>query len=485
MKKIDRCWGLGFAPFVLVLACQESDLPIGDMPEDGGESSGGAPHGTAGSPPTAGTTGMAGASGGAGATGGDVRYEGPTAASLLLLKSGDPAQPTPPVLAPIAGGVVVAGASADPETVGLDGFETGVESEAFAGRLTVRGFTWTKPLLSSGLPRAIAKTPDGDFVIDGAYLPNEARISPRDVSTSRVLNRIDGEGTIVYDSRVAFDVEMVGNSLAVDSQGAVFLGGGVELSQPLILLTRQAVLVKCTDTGDKLWDLSFQDTFGRSRAINAVAVLPNDDVLAAGAFDLTSGLPDESVDRATIARFTTFGDLVWSVEVTGSERGPAMLGALLPLEGGDFLVAGSASSDFTVNGAPFDVPESDSEIAFAVFVARFDGSGNLRWLTLDTDSYWPTSLAIDDRGTAFVALEPDFLRQQAERVYLRSFDLGTGTFRQSFATTGSDYTWASSVAWSDDRLWVAGGFTGRASFGEGATYDDPAGVFVAHLDPED
>lgn len=482
MRKLDKLRGVGVLAFALLPACQEWDLPIGEIPGDGGEFTGGGVAGTTGASPAGASPG-----GSAGRTDNEgVRYGSLTPASITLLKSADANQPTPPVIAATEDGVIVAGASADPATVGVASFAPGVESEAFVGHLTLDGFVWTKPLLSSGLPGAIAPTPNGEFVIEGSYLPDEARVSPKDVSTSRVLYRVGTAGVIDYDTRITFDVETVGTSLAVSSDGSIFFGGGADVFEPLLMYTNRAILVKCDQNGVKLWEQFMVAPPDNQATVTALAALPNDDVLVAGNFGLdeTTLHPEEPGTPSAIVRLTPDGDLIWRVELSGI----ASASALLALEDGSFLATGSSPYDFTIGDTLVDVPDVElvpgEPPSFTSFVARFDADGALRWITLDPDSFWPLAVTKDDQGTAFVALEPNWGQGRSEHVYLRSFALSDGAPLQSYKTTGSEYTFANSVSFRNGRVWVAGAFRGTADFGGGAVYEDPAGVFVAHLEAE-
>jgi hypothetical protein len=149
---------------------------VGGTNSTGGAATGGATGGLGGVTTASGgsATGGSGLTGSGGtSTGGQPGGSGPAndspgqnpfvrpAENGILITSSDGLNSTDLLLAADSkDGMFVAGATRNPQAMGLAAFDSGVVSEAFAARLDAQGkLVWTVPLKTCGVPADIAAGP--------------------------------------------------------------------------------------------------------------------------------------------------------------------------------------------------------------------------------------------------------------------------------------------------------------------------------------
>lgn len=450
-----------------------------------------------------GTPGESGGSGGGGAgKAGSAGHAGNTPATYFPPKNGDtwqyesadPLNATPPVLAPIDDGVLIAGATADPATAGLTAFDDGIESEAFVARLDPDGkAVWSTPLKPASLPWAVARAGD-DTVVVAPYLPDLTQVSTSYVSKDIYLAKLGPSGAPVYEKTLTFEHESTFTyGLAVAPSGDIFLAGGYQDADP----GEHVILVKCDASGTKLWEKAFPHG-GTQGFANAAAVLANGDVVITGAFDLEldfGGDTDALVSTATlsgipngfVARFTPDGAPVWAAHFGGDDFSDGTSLASLP--DGDFILGGAAALNLELGGlsregAPFTPTDTQPFPPTAAFIARLSGAGAASWLNLELDSDFGKVVAYDGRH-ALLGGQVDTLDTALDgTVYLRAYDAATGSAKQLFGATGGDDIESTSLVTSGGALWVSGRFATGANFGNSSTYSaEGAGVFLLRLEP--
>jgi hypothetical protein len=156
----------------------------------------------------------------------------PQVGTAISYLGGDTANATPPVLAALGDGVVLAGSSADPKVVGVTQFgDAAVQSEAFIARLNHAGQTvWSAPLPSAGLPAGIVVDSAGDIVVAAPFVGGVDTVTTGVVGSDLYLAKFTPDGTPIY----AKDLAVTGLSptggvapagMAADSQGAVYVVG--------------------------------------------------------------------------------------------------------------------------------------------------------------------------------------------------------------------------------------------------------------------
>jgi hypothetical protein len=473
-----------------------------------GGSAGLAEHG--GSPPQGGTSGSGGAGGRAGSAGvlgeggvpgaggeddGPTEFEPPGPGETWPIESGDPLNATVPVLVALEdGGVIIAGASADPTTVGLEAFEDGILSEAFVARLDASGMpVWSLPLAEAGLPWAIERSGD-DVVIVAAHLPDLAEVSTSYVSKDVYLAKVGLDGGVGYEKTITFSHEITYTyGLAIAPDGAIYLAGGVQNADMERGSVTDPILVKCTAEGVKEWEDVPAHT-GTQGYANAVTVLSSGDVVTTGAFDLemtfgalpaiTSTAEHTGIPNGFIARYTPDGDPVSATQFGGADFSIGT--GLRALDADELLLSGSVALDLTLGGVsrpgePFTPSDLEPFGPMAAFVARLSATGDARWLTLEKPATF-AQLVDTNGGRVFLGGDMQPTDAMDGIAYLRTYDTETGDPVQIFRAPSGESIESASLAVGSGHLWVAGRFNGSADFGNENALSASAGVFLLRLD---
>jgi hypothetical protein len=140
--------------------------------------------------------------------------------------SGDSLNSTPPELARLGDGVVIAGGTQDPELAGLTEFDDGITAEAFVARLGHDGArVWSQPLLAAGLPWAMDVDTDGNTVVLAPYLPDASYTMPSTYADSMYLAKVDAAGELVFEKELAFEDGRLGYALTLGNDGSIFIAG--------------------------------------------------------------------------------------------------------------------------------------------------------------------------------------------------------------------------------------------------------------------
>jgi hypothetical protein len=470
----------------------------GGMPGHAG--SGGVASTLAGAGGVAGALGgaggaLAGAGGAAGASNTPQNYALPAPGQAWQFESGDPLNSTPPVLIAVDTGVVIAGASSDPATVGLSAFDAGIESEAFVARLDQNGKAiWALPLKAAGLPWAIARSGD-DVLLVAPNLPDLAQVSTSYVSKELYLAKIGIDGTPRFQKTLSFTHEDTFTyALTVDASGAIFLAGAYQ--DPSTSAGEHPILIKCDDSGTVLWQKTFTHA-GTQGVANAITVLSGGDLVVTGAFDATLSLGGSThlltsaaggIPSGFLARFSSDGTPVWSQSFGGSDF--SIGSALTALPGGDFALAGSSAATLTLAGktaqaAPFTPSAQEPFPPTAAFVARVSDAGQASWLKLETETQFARVLASDGGSTIFLGGSMDVPMPASGSIYLRTYDARSGNALQVLrATSASDMT-STALAVASHSVWVSGMFSSSTNLGNGNLLTNSnSGVFLSQLAAE-
>jgi len=91
----------------------------------------------------------------------------------------------------------VAGATRNPQAMGLAAFDSGVVSEAFAARLDAQGkLVWTVPLKTCGVPADIAAGPSDSVFVLCPYEPDATTLMPSTCDATALVTKLSGsDGT--------------------------------------------------------------------------------------------------------------------------------------------------------------------------------------------------------------------------------------------------------------------------------------------------
>jgi len=465
----------------------------------GSGSSAGGPNPGAGTPGVA-NAGAAGAAGSASAGTGGVNSAGaggaavagsggsdvftgdlglaPAKGSVWELPSGDPLNSTPPLLARLGDGVVLAGATSDPKLAGVAAFEAGVVSEAFLAGLSHTGAkSWSRPLLAAGLPNAVAVTATQEIVVVAPYLPDATTVSPSFSSDSIYLGKFGATGTPVFEKQLAFATGTRLYALAVDGNGAIWLAGAQTSEFP----SESMVLAKYDSAGKEL----FVHVFPHDNStcyVTSINVNAAGDVVLAGTFNGTFNLGGDTLKtQATygnaqslmpngfVARFTNAGAHVWSQRFGGPifDLGNAVTW----LADGDIALAGKLSGAASVGGKTVAAEEEVGQ----AFVARLDGTGKARWVEL-TNGVARAFAVEADASTLHVAGSFD------AGAYLEDRDAKLGGLERSAKAANGMPDAYSAALDSVGSLWLAGTYATSADLGNQNLLSAASGVFLLRLD---
>jgi len=444
------------------------------------------------------TGGSAGAAAGAGSGGTTPTvYEPPGMGETWPIESGDPLNATVPALVALDdGGVMIAGASADPATVGVTAFDTGIMSEAFVARLGADGApVWARPLTEAGLPWAMRRSGD-DVVIVAPYLPDLAEVSTSYVSKDVYLAKIGLDGTPRFETTVEFDNEITYTyGLAIGAAGDIYLAGGVQNSDMVRGILSSPILVRCTADGTKVWE-SMPEHTGTQGYANDVAVLSSGDVVMTGAFDLDMTFGSLSPITSTallmglpngfVVRYTEDGEPVWADQFGGEDFSVGT--GLSPLGDDDFLLSGGAALDLNLGGTslpgePFVPDDMSTFPPMAAFVARLAGDGVAEWVTLEQPATYGSGVELSG-ATVLLAGDMEDGAMTGGFAYVRTYDVATGESVQNVtAVSGTDIE-SAFIAPGAGHLWVSGRFSGNTDFGNENILDSGAGVYLLRLGAE-
>ena len=460
----------------------------GSAPQPGGAGSGtsggsgstagapghaGAPTGGQGGAPSAGSAGTPSAGTGGGFVGEVAGL--PATGAGWEVPTGDPLNSTPPVLARLGTGVVLAGASADPKTVGVDTFATGAKSEAFLTGLDHAGKSqWRRPLLPAGLPNAVAVNAAQEIVVLAPYLPDLETVSPFFSSDSVYLGKFMANGMPVYEKELKFDKGTRLYGLALGADGSIWAGGAQTSEFP----TESIALAKYDASGTQQFFKLFP--CDGSCYITEMSVTPSGDVVFCGSFNSSFNLGGEALtteaklgnDRmynGFVARFDSAGKHVWSQRFGGPIFDLGVAIAALP--DGDVVISGKLSGAASIGGKSVTAESEEGQ----AFVARLDPDGKARWVELSAGSARTNKLVVDG-DTLHVAGNFD------TSAYLQDRELATGKLLGSTkALTGSPYAYTAALD-SVGSLWLAGTYADALNLGNQNSLAAASGVFLLRLD---
>jgi hypothetical protein len=444
-----------------------------------GSIAGAAGHGGAatagqGSTPSGGSAGTPNAGSGGDVFVGEVAGLPATGAGWEV-PTGDPLNSTPPVLARLGTGVVLAGASADPKTVGVDAFASGVKSEAFLAGLDHAGKAqWRRPLLAAGLPNAVAVNAAQEIIVLASYLPDLEIVSPFFSSDSIYLGKFMANGAPIFEKEVKFDSGIRPYALGLGADGSIWVGGAKSTEFP-----NEAVALAKYDSSGAQQFLGIFPCDG-SCSVYDLSVMPSGDVVLCGSFNSTfnlggdalttqAKLGDSLMYNGFAARFDSRGKHVWSQRFGGAifDLGTAI--AALP--DGDLALGGKLSGAASIGGKSVTAEAEEGQ----AFVARLDPDGNARWVELAEGTARVNTLEVDG-GTLHVVGNFD------TTAYLHDRELTTGKLLGSTKALAGTPSASAAALDSAGSLWLGGSYTDALDLGNQNALSAASGVFLLRLD---
>jgi hypothetical protein len=224
----------------------------------------------------------------------------------------------------------VAGATRNPQAMGLTAFDPGVISESFAARLDTQGkLVWSVPLKTCGVPADIAAGPNNSLFVLCPNEPDATTLMSSTCDAVALVEKLSGsDGKAIFEARVNVpatpaDGYVCPYGLGVDAQGRGYVGGlYASSSSP----TQRALLSAVTAAGQQDWTLISDgpatDPPSNSAVayVNDVDVDSNGNVLFAGAFNTWMKLGSTQItSQAVLGQSSMYNGFFGRVPGTGSD----------------------------------------------------------------------------------------------------------------------------------------------------------------------
>lgn len=496
----------------------------------GGNASGGGSTATGGTVATGGTTG-AGATGGTTSLGGTTTASGGSAtggmvlggsggsstggqttstspandslgqnpfarlaASGILITSSDGLNSTELVLAAdTKDGMFVAGATRNPQAMGLSAFDAGVVSEAFAARLDSQGkLVWSVPLKTCGVPADIASGPDDTVFVLCPYEPDAKTLMPSTCDASASVEKLSGsDGKILFEARVnapataPADAFLCPYGLGVDAQGRSYVGAGYT---PAIQTTR-VLLSAVTAAGQPDWALISDGPTGTPQTDSAVAYVNDVDVdssgnvLFAGAFNTWMKLgTTQLTSQATTGQWSMYNGFFARVTTAETTQAAWSFGgtvfdlatSLAPTSNGGFVVGGWASASSTIGGKSVTASQDGS-----AFVAQITSQGQATWAKAIPGKGIADDVAVGIDGKVHVVGQ--FANDEILYTYDPAADALTSRKTTLGDATANGLRTHNVAVSTSGTIWLTGTFNGTINLGTGALSTSSVGAFLIKL----
>ena len=251
------------------------------------------------------------------------------------------AQPTEAwsVIEAVDGGYLVLGQGMDPAG--------DLDQDAYIVKLDIDGtVVWTKYYDNGGMqiPRAMAQTADGNYIIVGS-IEGEGDSTQPDV----YLLKVDGRGNQIWSRTYGGDVTEVANSVKALADGGFIIAGESDAGPSA---ESDILIIRFDEFGSARW----QKTYGTDRSDVGNGIT----LLGAGFALVGNSKNDEGFDNDILVYYLDdSGELVWEKRLSNdfTEEGRAIVAT----KDGGIAIAG------LINNQP------------DAFIAKLDASGNLRW----------------------------------------------------------------------------------------------------------
>jgi hypothetical protein len=455
----------------------------------GGSATGGS--GLAGSGGTA-TGGQAGGSGPANDSPGQNPFVRP-AGNGILITSSDGLNSTDLLLAADSkDGMFVAGATRNPQAMGLAAFDSGVVSEAFAARLDAQGkLVWTVPLKTCGVPADIAAGPSDSVFVLCPYEPDVTTLMPSTCDATALVTKLSGsDGKVVFQASVAVpaspaDGYMCPYGLGVDAQGRSYVGGAYSPND----LSEHMLLTAVTASGQQDWTLisdgpAFDPTNNTPAAFaTGVDVDANGNVLFVGAFNLWMKVGTTQItSQAVMEQYSMENGFFGRVSTSGTGATASRFGgtvfdmatSVASTSDGGFLLGGWASASASIGGKTVSASQDGSAL-----VALINSQGQASWAKVIPGKTMADNVALGPDGKAYVV----GLFAGDEILYTYNPAADTLTARKTVSGNATDNALRThSVAVSTSgAIWLTGTFQGTINVGTGALTTSTVSAFLLKL----
>ena len=205
------------------------------------------------------------------------------------------------------------------------------------------------------------------------------------------VSKLDSGGNDVWTSQFGTSGEDIGNSLALDASGNVYISGQTlgDLGGPNAG-SYDAFLSKLDSDGNEVWTSQF-GTSAIDRSLS-VAVDASGNAYTSGYTGGNLGGPNVGDKDAFLGKFDSAGNEVWTTQFGTSERDESWSVAV-DASGNSFIIGRTRGDLGGPNAGDYDV-----------FLGKFNSDGNEVWTTqIGTNALdWGQSVAVDAWGNAYI-----------------------------------------------------------------------------------
>jgi hypothetical protein len=416
------------------------------------------------------------------------------AASGILIASSDGLNSTELVLAAdTKDGMFVAGATRNPQAMGLSAFDPGVVSEAFAARLDSQGkLVWSVPLKACGVPADIAAGPDDTVFVLCPYEPDAKTLMPSTCDAAASVEKLSGgDGRILFEARVNVpaaapaDAFLCPHGIGVDAQGRSYVGSEYTPS----IQTSRVLLSAVTAAGQSDWTVISDGPTGTPQTDSAVAYANDVDVdssgnvLFVGAFNTSMKLgTTQLTSQATTGQWSMYNGFYARVGTDGLAPTAWSFGgtvfdlatSLAPTGNGGFVIGGLASATSNIGGKSVTSSQDGS-----AFVAQITSQGQATWAKVIPGKGIADDVAVGTDGKVHVVGQ--FANDEILYTYDPAADALTSHKTTAGDATANELRTHNVAVSTSGAIWLTGTFKGTINLGTGALSTDSVGAFLIKL----
>ena len=364
--------------------------------------------------------------------------------------------------------------------------------------------TWNTFLGGEDWDRANAITVDSSGRVyvsgtsDGTWGQPVRAFSDRFISDGFVA-QIDNNGRLIWNTFLGGTQSDVGNDIAVDSSGNVYVVGTSDAPWGNPIRAHggysNGFVAKLDSNGTLIWNTFLGGTDSDETAAMAVAVDSSGNVYVVGASKTTWGSPVRAHDPESsdgfAAKLDSKGALIWNTFLGGKKTsgydysGDDYASGVAVDGSGNVYVGGRSSPTW---GSPVRAHDGDDDSAFA---AKLNSQGTLIWntflggdaLTAFTSTFAHTAIAVDASGNVYVSSRsrgwgsPVRAYSDDGDVFVAQLDGGSGAliWNTFLGGANTDYPGAIAVAPSGN-IYVAGSSWGN--------WGSPAQPYYPYITPD-
>ncbi|HMJ70309.1 MAG TPA: FG-GAP-like repeat-containing protein [Cyclobacteriaceae bacterium] len=291
---------------------------------------------------------------------------------------------------------------------GVSDLDPGLQTEGFIVKLDAAGnFVWAKSIggdAGSVAPRSITQDPSGNLLITG-YFQSTVDFNPDAVTSTTMASlgaedafvlKLDNNGVFVWAKAIGNATQDMGVAIAADAADNVYTAGafsgtvdfdpnGGIFNIPAVAPANDVFISKLDNTGAFVWAKSFGNA--NTFEVQDMVIDASNDVYFTGKFNGTADFDPNggtfnltgagpAVDNYYLSKITAAGNLAWAITQGNATMS---VGNALVRDGSGVIASGyfNGTVDFDLTAATFNLVATGA--GPNIFMARYDGSGNMDW----------------------------------------------------------------------------------------------------------